>query len=114
MFEFVIACFSPHIHMGLDGVELFANGSGSHHELRKLNRRIDLITMATSKVSLCGYMCVCVCVCVCVYVYCQYYAELCGDFNEKDKVETLLHSVVDSVIDSLLRPDHFGLVERSP
>jgi len=36
--------------MGLDGVEIFTNGSGSHHELRKLNRRIDLIQMATSKV----------------------------------------------------------------
>jgi NAD+ synthase (glutamine-hydrolysing) len=34
---------SPHIHMGLDGVEIISNGSGSHHELRKLNRRVDLI-----------------------------------------------------------------------
>ena len=40
---------SPHIHMGLDGVEIFANGSASHHELRKLNTRIDLIRSATSK-----------------------------------------------------------------
>ena len=35
--------------MSLDGVEIFTNGSGSHHELRKLNRRIDLIRSATSK-----------------------------------------------------------------
>ncbi|RUP46131.1 glutamine-dependent NAD(+) synthetase [Jimgerdemannia flammicorona] len=33
---------SPHIGMGLDGVEIFTNSSGSHHELRKLNTRIDL------------------------------------------------------------------------
>ena len=41
---------SPHIYLGLDGVEIFVNGSGSHHELRKLNRRVDLIRDATSKV----------------------------------------------------------------
>eukprot|EP00731_Ephydatia_muelleri_P029696 Em0021g219a len=41
---------SPHIAMGLDGVEIFTNGSGSHHQLRKLNVRVDLITSATSKV----------------------------------------------------------------
>ncbi|WVQ94011.1 NAD+ synthetase [Kwoniella sp. CBS 9459] len=40
---------SPHIQMGLDGVEIFTNSSGSHHELRKLNRRIDLIKEATMK-----------------------------------------------------------------
>lgn len=33
--------------MGLDGVEIFTNSSGSHHELRKLDRRIDLIRGAT-------------------------------------------------------------------
>ena len=37
--------------MGLDGVEIFTNSSGSHHELRKLHRRIDLIKEATQKVS---------------------------------------------------------------
>lgn len=37
--------------MGLDGVEIFTNSSGSHHELRKLSRRIDLIKEATLKVS---------------------------------------------------------------
>ncbi|KAK8845384.1 NAD+ synthetase [Kwoniella newhampshirensis] len=40
---------SPHILMGLDGVEIFTNSSASHHELRKLNRRIDLIKEATMK-----------------------------------------------------------------
>lgn len=42
---------SPHISMGLDGVEIFTNSSGSHHELRKLYRRIELIKEATLKVS---------------------------------------------------------------
>lgn len=41
---------SPHIAMGLDGVEIFTNSSASHHELRKLNRRIDLMKEATQKV----------------------------------------------------------------
>lgn len=41
---------SPHIGMGLDGVEIFTNSSASHHELRKLDRRIDLIKEATLKV----------------------------------------------------------------
>lgn len=41
---------APHIDMGLDGVEIFTNSSGSHHELRKLSRRIDLIKEATLKV----------------------------------------------------------------
>jgi NAD+ synthase (glutamine-hydrolysing) len=36
--------------MGLDGVEIFTNSSGSHHELRKLDRRIDLIRGATATV----------------------------------------------------------------
>lgn len=35
--------------MALDGVEIFANSSGSHHELRKLRTRIDLIKEATLK-----------------------------------------------------------------
>ncbi|KAJ6261440.1 hypothetical protein Dda_4110 [Drechslerella dactyloides] len=38
---------SPHIPMGLDGVEVVTNSSGSHHELRKLNTRIELIRNAT-------------------------------------------------------------------
>ena len=41
---------SPHILMGLDGVEIFTNSSGSHHELRKLNTRVELIKEATLKV----------------------------------------------------------------
>ncbi|KIY45029.1 glutamine-dependent NAD(+) synthetase with GAT domain-containing protein [Fistulina hepatica ATCC 64428] len=40
---------SPHVAMGLDGVEIFTNSSGSHHELRKLHRRINLIQEATQK-----------------------------------------------------------------
>ncbi|KAI9818356.1 MAG: glutamine-dependent NAD(+) synthetase [Phylliscum demangeonii] len=40
---------SPHNHMGLDGVEIFTNSSGSHHELRKLHTRVDLIRGATRK-----------------------------------------------------------------
>ncbi|PWN27610.1 glutamine-dependent NAD(+) synthetase with GAT domain-containing protein [Jaminaea rosea] len=40
---------SPHVAMGLDGVEIFINSSGSHHELRKLYRRVDLIKEATLK-----------------------------------------------------------------
>ena len=40
---------SPHVHMGLNGVEIFTNSSGSHHELRKLNTRINLILEATRK-----------------------------------------------------------------
>lgn len=43
------AC-SPHIDMGLDGVEIFTNASGSHHVLRKAHARVDLVTMATTKV----------------------------------------------------------------
>lgn len=40
---------SPHVAMGLDGVEIFINSSASHHELRKLYRRVDLIKEATMK-----------------------------------------------------------------
>jgi NAD+ synthase (glutamine-hydrolysing) len=40
--------------MGLDGVEIFTNSSGSHHELRKLHTRVDLIKEATQKVSKCS------------------------------------------------------------
>jgi NAD+ synthase (glutamine-hydrolysing) len=36
--------------MSLDGVEIITNSSGSHHELRKLDRRIDLIREANQKV----------------------------------------------------------------
>ncbi len=47
--EELFAPNSPHIYLGLDGVEIIANGSGSHHELRKLNQRVDLIRNGTSK-----------------------------------------------------------------
>ncbi|SCZ87891.1 BZ3500_MvSof-1268-A1-R1_Chr2-3g05359 [Microbotryum saponariae] len=40
---------APHIGMGLAGVEIFTNSSASHHELRKLSTRIDLIKEATLK-----------------------------------------------------------------
>lgn len=40
---------SPHIAMSLDGVEIVTNSSGSHHELRKLNKRLDLIMSATRR-----------------------------------------------------------------
>ena len=40
---------SPHNHMGLNGVEIFSNSSGSHHSLRKLDVRISLVLEATRK-----------------------------------------------------------------
>ncbi|KAF2193783.1 putative glutamine-dependent NAD(+) synthetase [Zopfia rhizophila CBS 207.26] len=40
---------SPHNTMGLNGVEIFTNSSGSHHSLRKLDTRISLIQEATRK-----------------------------------------------------------------
>jgi len=40
---------APHIYLGLDGIDIIANGSASHHQLRKLNKRIDLIKSATAK-----------------------------------------------------------------
>lgn len=48
--QFLIERPSPHILMGLDGVEVFTNSSGSHHELRKLYTRVELIKEATLKV----------------------------------------------------------------
>ena len=39
----------PHVPQSLDGVEIFTNSSGSHHNLRKLNIRLDLILEATKK-----------------------------------------------------------------
>ena len=40
---------NPHVSYGLDGVEIVGNGSGSHHELRKLNTRVDLIRNASQR-----------------------------------------------------------------
>ncbi|MCP5097787.1 MAG: NAD(+) synthase [Chloroflexi bacterium] len=47
--EELFAPDSPHIYLGLDGVDILTNGSGSHHELRKLQRRVELIREASSK-----------------------------------------------------------------
>ena len=49
--EHLLMTCSPHILMGLDGVEIFTNSSGSHHELRKLYTRVELIKEATLKVA---------------------------------------------------------------
>lgn len=38
---------ATHIDLALRGVEIIGNGSGSHHELRKLNQRLELIQNAT-------------------------------------------------------------------
>ncbi|EGF78318.1 hypothetical protein BATDEDRAFT_17496 [Batrachochytrium dendrobatidis JAM81] len=40
---------SPHVQMSLDGVEIFTNGSASHHEFCKLEQRVQLIKSATEK-----------------------------------------------------------------
>ena len=40
---------SPHSMYSLAGIEIILNSSGSHHELRKLDTRINLITEATAK-----------------------------------------------------------------
>ncbi|CAD7695941.1 unnamed protein product [Ostreobium quekettii] len=40
---------APHIGLSLGGVEVISNGSGSHHQLRKLDTRLDLIMNATAK-----------------------------------------------------------------
>ncbi|KAJ3063469.1 glutamine-dependent NAD(+) synthetase [Podochytrium sp. JEL0797] len=40
---------ATHIAQALDGVEIFTNGSGSHHEFGKLQSRVDLLKHATSK-----------------------------------------------------------------
>jgi hypothetical protein len=40
---------APHISLALAGVEIISNGSGSHHQLRKLDTRLDLICSATAK-----------------------------------------------------------------
>ncbi|KAI8865593.1 carbon-nitrogen hydrolase [Ramicandelaber brevisporus] len=47
--EELFAPQSPHIAMSLDGVDIFTNSSGSHHELRKLHRRVELMREATAK-----------------------------------------------------------------
>lgn len=47
--EELFAPFSPHIELAYNGVEIISNGSGSHHELRKLDTRLSLIQNATEK-----------------------------------------------------------------
>jgi NAD+ synthase (glutamine-hydrolysing) len=37
---------APHIQQALAGAEIFSNASGSHHNLRKLNKRLSLIRQA--------------------------------------------------------------------
>eukprot|EP00756_Hemistasia_phaeocysticola_P006328 Hpha_TRINITY_DN13778_c0_g1::TRINITY_DN13778_c0_g1_i1::g.142269::m.142269/K01950/E6.3.5.1, NADSYN1, QNS1, nadE; NAD+ synthase (glutamine-hydrolysing) len=44
---------APHIDLALSGVEIITNGSGSHHQLRKLNQRVDLMRSATAKAGGC-------------------------------------------------------------
>lgn len=38
---------APHVGLAYNGVEVFMNASGSHHQLRKLNVRIDAVKSAT-------------------------------------------------------------------
>eukprot|EP01114_Cavostelium_apophysatum_P006067 TRINITY_DN17279_c0_g1_i1.p1 TRINITY_DN17279_c0_g1~~TRINITY_DN17279_c0_g1_i1.p1 ORF type:complete len:706 (-),score=170.39 TRINITY_DN17279_c0_g1_i1:44-2161(-) len=40
---------SHHIALSLNGVEIIGNGSGSHHQLKKLEQRINLMCSATAK-----------------------------------------------------------------
>ncbi|KAL3938513.1 MAG: hypothetical protein SGBAC_006593 [Bacillariaceae sp.] len=40
---------ATHIDLALRGVEIIGNGSGSHHELRKLDNRLELMVSATRK-----------------------------------------------------------------
>ena len=40
---------ATHISLSLNGVEIIGNGSGSHHELRKLTQRLELMINATRK-----------------------------------------------------------------
>lgn len=40
---------SPHVPLYLAGVDIILNSSGSHTELRKLTKRIELVTSATKK-----------------------------------------------------------------
>jgi NAD+ synthase (glutamine-hydrolysing) len=44
--------------MGLDGVELIVNGSGSYMELRKAYVTVDLVKSATMKVKNCALICI--------------------------------------------------------
>lgn len=48
---------SRHIAMGLDGVEIISNGSGSYMELRKAYITVDLVKSATFKSGGCYIFC---------------------------------------------------------
>lgn len=50
--EEMFSVHSNHVAMAREGVEIMTNGSGSHHELRKLNKRVKLATSATFKVNI--------------------------------------------------------------
>ena len=39
----------PHVRLSLNGCDVIGNGSGSHHELRKLDARLALVKSATTK-----------------------------------------------------------------
>jgi len=39
---------SPHLEYFMDGVEIVSNSSASHHQLRKLDRRLELIRSSTA------------------------------------------------------------------
>ena len=47
--EEVFATDSPNVYFALAGVDILGNGSGSHHQLRKLNKRVTLMENCTSK-----------------------------------------------------------------
>ncbi|KAL9081674.1 MAG: hypothetical protein Q9159_007135 [Coniocarpon cinnabarinum] len=50
--------FTPgarHVNQAMDGVDIICNSSGSHHELRKLNKRVELV-VAASAMSKSAYM----------------------------------------------------------
>ncbi|CAN8064727.1 unnamed protein product [Agarophyton chilense] len=40
---------STHLDLYMEGADIVGNGSGSHHSLRKLNARLELVKSATSK-----------------------------------------------------------------
>ena len=46
---------NPHQDFSYYGVDIIMNGSASHHELRKLSKRIHLMMTATEKVNLLNY-----------------------------------------------------------
>ena len=48
--EELFAAQSNNIALALDGVEIISNASGSHHNLRKLQTRVDLIQSSTARV----------------------------------------------------------------